>query len=1062
MAAPAPRAAMAADQAAVPARFAAGQPARQADGSLWVPAIPGQRLSQSWLAVSPLGGDTPAMPTAVDGPATSPPAPGHPVAAAPYPLGLMWLSAEARAAQRKQLRALLDRLSDVPGRAGSATAADDAATPEPAADPPTARAVLRRELASLPITGRVPLPAHDPQWLQANPAYDPVLQAGDEWWLPVQPGIVRVWVGVTQRCDLPFAPGWTAAAYLARCLAGQSGHPSDHAYIVQPDGRIAEVGLAAWNAARQALPAPGAWLWVPQPSLGIGTEGDRAVAHWLATQGPAGAEWPPRSHAWTPDAERGVSPQAVAAPSELLVVPSLADGPLRLDRPPGAPRDLPLLAGDWGITGLLQTPSARTRPAGSFGLSVSRAPPYTRVNLLLSPFERVELALRYTNMSYLLYGPAIAGDQSNKDKSSEIKVRLWDESAWAPALALGLRDPGGTGLFAGEYLVASKRWGDLDVSMGLGWGYLGARANLRNPLARLSTRFAQRTLERTATGGTANLSSLFTGPTALFGGVQWQTPWDHVVARVEWDGNDYQHEPQQYALPARSGVNAGLTWRWGDAELGLAWQRGNQWAFSLAWVGQLQRLSQPKTALPRLPAPDDAPVIFVPRGVVASQATSDAKPPGPAPDAAADAQEDSRQTAALLQSLSEHSGWHATRLVREPERWTIYFDHAGGALLRERIERIWAVLNREAPPEVRLLAMELASRQLPLVRHEVDRQGWVDARTRYIARHQRSEGAPEEGQGAGTAPQVDQARMPVPDETPRLALGVNPGFRQHLGGPDGYLYALSARGFGQLRAWPGAWLQGTVDLRLLDNYEGFNYTAPSNLPRVRTWLREYVTSRRLTLANLQFNQVARLSPNLYAMAYAGWLEPMFAGVGAELLWRPLNSPWAVGLDLNWVRQRDYEQALGLLDYRVQTGHLTVRWDTGWQGVVLSAAAGQYLAGDRGVTVDVSRTFANGTRMGLWATKTNVSAEQFGEGSFDKGLYLSVPFDLLLGRWSSSALTVAWQPLVRDGGARLAKGASLWGLTELRDAQALELRSVLDLDSSDLVPAEPASEAEPQR
>jgi hypothetical protein len=632
-------------------------------------------------------------------------------------------------------------------------------------------------------------------------------------------------------------------------------------------------------------------------------------------------------------------------------------------------------------------------------------------------------------------------------------------------VAIGLRDPGGTGLFGGEYLVASKRWGDWDVSLGLGWGYLGARADLGNPFAKLGLRSSERSTSRTATGGTANLSSLFSGPTALFGGVQWQTPWEPLVVRLEWDGNDYAQEAVAGRLSARSGVNAGLNWRWGDAELGLSYQRGNRWSLNLAVFGSVGSLRTPKTTVPRMPAIEEgtgpavravSPVV---QPVESTPGSGGAGAPGqtgstvdaPAPrlvlheapsveEALARTDPEVRRQHALLVELAQHTGWHATAIERSPGRWTARFDQASGAHVQERIERVWAVLHREAPPEVTLLALELASRQLPLVRHEVDRQAWAASRARHLARHQR----PAEGPGDGTRPPQEPASPDwlagAPEDTPRLATGVNLSYQQHLGGPDGYLYALSARGFLQWRAWSGAWLQGSVSLRLLDNYHRFRYTAPSNLPRVRTLQREYVTTSRLTVPNLQFTQAARLAPGVYGMVYGGWLEPMFAGVGAELLWRPLGSPWAVGLDLNRVRQRDVDQGFGLQDYAVTTGHLTVRWDTGWQDVVAGASVGQYLAGDRGVTVDLARVFPNGTRMGVWATKTNVSAEQFGEGSFDKGLYVSVPFDAMFTSWSGSAMTVAWQPLIRDGGAKLQRGASLWGLTELRDSRLMTWRS----------------------
>jgi hypothetical protein len=76
-------------------------------------------------------------------------------------------------------------------------------------------------------------------------------------------------------------------------------------------------------------------------------------------------------------------------------------------------------------------------------------------------------------------------------------------------------------------------------------------------------------------------------------------------------------------------------------------------------------------------------------------------------------------------------------------------------------------------------------------------------------------------------------------------------------------------------------------------------------------------------------------------------------------------------------------------------------------------------------------------MGAWATKTNVSAKQFGEGSFDKGIYFSIPFDLMSQRSSPSRANVVWQPLYRDGGARLGRRYNLYSLTDDRDGDGFE-------------------------
>ena len=66
-------------------------------------------------------------------------------------------------------------------------------------------------------------------------------------------------------------------------------------------------------------------------------------------------------------------------------------------------------------------------------------------------------------------------------------------------------------------------------------------------------------------------------------------------------------------------------------------------------------------------------------------------------------------------------------------------------------------------------------------------------------------------------------------------------------------------------------------------------------------------------------------------------------------------------------------------------------------------------------------------MGVFATKTNVSAAAFGEGSFDKGVFIHLPFDAFMSRSSLLRASFNWRPLTRDGGAKLHQPVNL--LTE---------------------------------
>lgn len=874
-----------------------------------------------------------------------------------YPLGMMWLDPKALTDQTRQKTAVLNQLL-----AKREWAPDEIQS-------------LEKMLLRMPVNGRLPLATQDVWLMQAHKNLEPVMAQGAEVAISGRPDKVRVINSDSQWCDVHFQDSRWSIDYLKACAAET---PSDMVWLIQPDGQVKRLNVGHWNQRTQESPAPGAWLWVAPRS--IPEDLQHEVAHIIATQGPALG------------AGMAIHLSTVHSPQ---------------------PLDMPASMNDWGMSGLLQTPSARTAPPGHAGITINRVWPYTHTTLSISPFESVELGMRYTNISNTLYGPSIAGNQSYKDKSSEIKWRVFNETQMRPAVAIGLRDPGGTGLFAGEYVVASKRWNKLDMSLGLGWGYLGHRGEFANPLRVLGSRFVKRQNSETGSGGTAQLGPLFTGKTALFGGVQWQTPMPELVLKVERDGNHYRNEPFQNDVGGvKSALNWGMTWQQGPVSLSLGLERGKQWMFGLTINTDMSRMTRSKN---NEPAKWPVTKPYSPQTALHTQQS-----PMTRTTVSQDLSEKNKTI--VLGAIAEQTGWRARELREDHQAWVIHLDNAQGFSLHERIDRAMAVVHSTAPDHIHSFRFVLMQQGIPVSSRQIDRALWADSRFAW----------------RGHEPRHDSTAAPTLASPFKLASkqkitgSAGLGYQQHVGGPDGYLYALNAIGDGQWNMGNGTWLQGSVKVRLNDNYDKYRYTAPSQLPRVRTYIREYLTSERVTLPNVQINHLHQWRENIYSLAYAGALEPMFAGVGAEVLWRPIDSKWAIGADINRLAQRDFDQRSGLKDYRVSSGHVTAYWDSRWHGVEAKWVLGQYLAGDRGATIEVARRFPNGARMGAWITKTNVSSKSFGEGSFDKGVFLSIPFDNFLPAWSNQRAHVAWQPLIRDGGARLSKAQTLWNLTHSRD------------------------------
>lgn len=98
------------------------------------------------------------------------------------------------------------------------------------------------------------------------------------------------------------------------------------------------------------------------------------------------------------------------------------------------------------------------------------------------------------------------------------------------------------------------------------------------------------------------------------------------------------------------------------------------------------------------------------------------------------------------------------------------------------------------------------------------------------------------------------------------------------------------------------------------------------------------------------------------------------------------------------------------DYSVKTGHLTAYWTPSFaQDVLVKASVGQYLAGDKGGTLDISKHFDSGVVVGGYATITNVSPDEYGKGLHQRGVCVDSAGSVLIrsnlqpcGHWLDAA------------------------------------------------------------
>ncbi|MEH6671622.1 YjbH domain-containing protein [Halopseudomonas sp.] len=659
---------------------------------------------------------------------------------------------------------------------------------------------------------------------------------------------------------------------------------------------------------------------------------------------------------------------------------------------------------NFGGVGLLQTPTARMAPEGSFSFNANRTEPYSRYSISMQPVPWMEGTLRYIAITNRKYSQSeeFSGDQSLKDKAFDFKFRLLKESYWLPDLSVGFRDLAGTGLFSSEFVVANKRFYDLDFSLGVAWGYIGNRGDFSNPLSVLGDDYNERNAATVGTGGDFSLDNYFRGRPSIFGGVEYQSPWDPLRFKIELDGNDYQSEPQNNNQEQDSPINFGVVYRLSDTvDLTAAWERGNTAMFGITLHTNLKTNPYPAKLLDPPPVEREP----LPAGV-SGQAVDWAQ---------------------VSDTLKENAGFAVEHVkVRKREliitgEQTKYRDQAQG------LGRASRILDNATGTEYDWYTLVNKPRGIAVSEASIDA-----SKLRDLEQNRVDEDTVRRSTVLAAPSELDTETLHT-EPLDKFTYGLSLGYNQNVGGPDNFiLYQFLARLSSEYRFNRNQWIRGSLGVNIINNFDEFDNEGTSQLPQVRTNIREYLINSDFALEHLQYTHTKRLSRDIYAMGYAGMLESMFGGLGGEVLYRPHGSNWALGANANWVRQRGFNRDLSFRDYSVFTGHVTAYMQTDFYDVLAKVSAGQYLAGDKGGTLELSRSFDNGMTVGAWATRTNVSAEEFGEGSFDKGIYFTIPFDAFFARSSTSTGTLAWSPLTRDGGARLSRFYQLYDLTSASD------------------------------
>src|SRR5262249_15837231 len=182
----------------------------------------------------------------------------------------------------------------------------------------------------------------------------------------------------------------------------------------------------------------------------------------------------------------------------------------------------------------------------------------------------------------------------------------------------------------------------------------------------------------------------------------------------------------------------------------------------------------------------------------------------------------------------------------------------------------------------------------------------------------------------------------------RGRVGVAPAIAAYFNDPSGALkWEVSVIGTYDRPLARQTFFQAATKLRLWENVSDVTQPSNSTLPHVRTDIAEYFRGDDFKLTKLLVNQFYQPVERVYARASAGIYEEMFGGVGGQVLYLPREGKWGADVDVNWLRQRDFQGWFGFQDYTTVTALGSLHYKMA-QGVTATARVGRFLAKDRGV------------------------------------------------------------------------------------------------------------------
>lgn len=621
----------------------------------------------------------------------------------------------------------------------------------------------------------------------------------------------------------------------------------------------------------------------------------------------------------------------------------------------------------YGVLGYINTPSAYNNIESSVGLILSRNYPDRKYMFTASPFNWLDANIFYSDITGKRYGANFK--QSYKDKGFSLKL-TYPNQVLGHTFAAGINDLAGTGLYSSEYLVFSNRINKLEYSVGIGWGEYQTGLDFRNPLIKIDKDFNSRSADFKDEGGVLDFNNYYSGPnSSIFIGMSYKLN-DNLTFLVETDPTNLNGNipyPEE-----KNSLNIGFETKRSNYSFKSSLIRGNKLHFQFAFSDNFLNFNPNQVKKDRSKISNFSEIQYQLQkhniGLMKIE----------------------KKDKTIILSARQNSYFNQ----HEVNDLIYFYAHqiADDQDFKEIIVRQF-YNGMETNRTSHQASLGFATR-----REDFTKENISDTETIYS----------------------------VKDNFPYIYTQFSPKLRNYIAAREGFYFGgLFIENNTQVILNDSFHITGNFKLSIYDNFSEL-YIPPVNTypAQVRSDQKEYFNSfgDGVTIGRLEANYLKSFNRRHFFRTTVGIFEEMYGGVGVDYVYHKEGSLISFFGETYFVKKRNSRMLFDFKKYSNSYARIGAQIREPMTKTDFKISYGEYLAGDIGYTFEAKRRFANGVEFSAFFTKTNVSYELFGEGSFDKGVRFKIPIKSLFG--DKILTTYEWRPLMKDPGALLIKSMDL--------------------------------------